>query len=140
MSDFNAQVIADFREHHGRVGGQFEGAPMLLLHHIGRSSGKRHVAPMMYLADESDPATVYVFASRGGAPTNPDWYLNAVAAGSAAIEIGDENVAVSVCDLPEPERTTVFDRQKALYPGFADYEAKTAGIRTIPVLALTRQS
>ncbi|UDY23535.1 nitroreductase family deazaflavin-dependent oxidoreductase [Nocardioides sp. Kera G14] len=140
MSDFNAQTIAEFRANHGKVGGPFEGAPLLLLHHIGRRSGERHIVPLMYLPDPEDAATVYIFASRAGAPTHPDWYYNVLDAGNASIEVGDENVAVSVREVPEPDRTTIYDRQKELYPGFREYEEKTAGIRTIPVLALTRQT
>ena len=79
MSDWNARIIDEFRANHGRVGGQFEGAPLILLHHRGRKSGADHVSPAMSLADESDPDTLYVFASKGGAPTDPEWYRNLIA-------------------------------------------------------------
>jgi deazaflavin-dependent oxidoreductase (nitroreductase family) len=138
VNDFNAATIAEFRANQGRVGGPFEGAPLLLLHHVGRKSGATHVAPMMYLADESDPSTVYVFASKGGHPTNPDWYANLVASGSARIEIGEDTWAVTVRDLHGEERDRVYATQASRYPGFAEYAARTAGIRVIPVLALTR--
>jgi deazaflavin-dependent oxidoreductase (nitroreductase family) len=136
MSGWNDAVIKEFRENAGRVGGGFAGAPVLLLHHVGRSSGSTYVAPMMWQAGSGD--AVYVFASKSGAPDHPDWYLNLVAAGRAYVEIGTQAYDVTVRDLPEPERTTVYDRQKAPYPGFAEYEQKTAGVRVIPVLELTR--
>src|SRR5690349_9443509 len=72
--DWNAKTIAEFRANEGRVGGQFEGAPLVLLHHVGRTSGRQYEAPTMYLAHETDPDVIYVFASKGGAPTDPDWY------------------------------------------------------------------
>ena len=136
MSDWNAGVIAEFRANEGRVGGGFEGSPVLLLHHVGRRSGQGYVAPMMYLAGAGD--TVYVFASKGGAPDNPDWYENATAAGRARVDIGTQSFDVTVTELGGEERETVYARQARAYPGFAEYEDKTRGIRTIPVLALTR--
>ena len=92
---WNAKVIAEFRANDGRVGGNFEGAPVLLVHSRGRKTGRENVAPMMYLADESDDATVYVFASKAGAPSNPDWYYNLVTAGAGAVEIGTEKYDVA---------------------------------------------
>jgi len=136
MSDWNDKVIAEFRGNGGRVGGAFEGAPLLLLHHVGRKSGTEHVAPMMYQAGPGD--TVYVFASKAGAPEHPDWYWNAVQAKQAHVEIGTSAYDVAVEEVTGEERDTVYRRQAAAYPGFAEYEQKTEGIRTIPVLALTR--
>ncbi|GAA1598685.1 MULTISPECIES: nitroreductase family deazaflavin-dependent oxidoreductase [Kribbella] len=138
MSDWNQQTIDEFRANEGRVGGPFEGAPLLLLHHHGRKSGKEYVAPMMYLADETDPKTVYVFASKAGAPTNPDWYTNLTAAGTASVEVGTETHDVTVHEVKGADRDRIYAEQARRYPGFAEYEVKTAGIRTIPVLALTR--
>ncbi|WP_427893427.1 nitroreductase/quinone reductase family protein [Kribbella sp. GL6] len=138
MSDWNQQTIDEFRANEGRVGGPFEGAPLLLLHHHGRKSGKEYVAPMMYLADETDPKTVYVFASKGGAPTNPDWYTNLAAGGSATVEVGTETHDVTVHEIKGADRDRIYAEQAKRYPGFAEYEVKTTGIRTIPVLALTR--
>lgn len=136
--DWNASVIAEFRANGGRVGGNFEGAPMVLVHHRGRKSGREHVNPMMYLADDADSDTIYVFASKAGAPTNPDWYYNLTAAGETAIERGTETYRVGVRELVGDERDRVFAEQAGRYPGFAGYAEKTAGIRTIPVLALRR--
>jgi deazaflavin-dependent oxidoreductase (nitroreductase family) len=134
MADYNAQVIAEFRENHGKVGGSFEGAPLLLLHSTGAKSGQERVTPMMYLPDGE---RFLVFASKGGAPTNPDWYHNLKAHPDATIEVGDETVAVRAEELPRAERDEKYAEQAALYPGFADYEKKTD--RVIPVLALTRR-
>jgi deazaflavin-dependent oxidoreductase (nitroreductase family) len=138
MADFNAQTIEEFRANEGRVGGPFEGAPLVLVHHRGRRSGTEHVSPMMYLADEADPASVFVFASRAGSPTNPDWYYNLTAAGTATVEIGTETYDVTVGEIRGEERDRVYAEQARRYPGFAEYAEKTAGIRVIPVLRLTR--
>jgi deazaflavin-dependent oxidoreductase (nitroreductase family) len=136
--DWNAKVIQEFRANEGRVGGNFEGAPITLVHHRGRRSGRDHVTPMMYLADEGDPDTIYVFASKAGAPSNPDWYHNLTAAGAGEVEVGTETHPVTVTELRGEERDRVYAEQARRYPGFAEYETKTAGIRTIPVLALRR--
>jgi len=137
-NDFNAGIIEEFRENGGLVGGNFEGAPMVLVHHTGRRSGTEHVSPMMYLAHDGDVDLIYVFASKGGAPTNPDWYYNLTAAGTGAVEIGTEHYPVTVTELTGDERDSTFTEQATRYPGFAEYAEKTAGIRTIPVLALRR--
>jgi len=140
MSDWNQQVIEEFRANHGRVGGQFEGAPMVLLHHRGRKSGSDYVTPLMYQADESDPATVYVFASKAGAPTDPEWYRNLIAADDGArVELGDEQYDVDVEEIIGAQRERIFEEQARRYPGFAGYAEKTAGIRVIPVVALRRR-
>ncbi|GAA3713750.1 nitroreductase/quinone reductase family protein [Gordonia hankookensis] len=136
--DWNTQIINEFRANEGKVGGNFEGAPMLLLHHVGRKSGRESVTPMMYLPDEKDDATMYVFASKAGAPSNPAWYYNATTAGQAQIEIGTETQTVTVSEVTGDDRDRIYGEQARRYPGFADYEKKTAGIRTIPVLAFRR--
>jgi len=136
INNWNTQTIAQFRANEGRVGGAFEGAPIALLHHRGRKSGRDYVTPMMYLADDSDTATIYVFASKAGAPTNPDWYHNLKAAGVAQVEVGTDTYEVTVSELAGEERNRVYDEQARRYPGFAGYAEKAAGIRTIPVLAL----
>jgi deazaflavin-dependent oxidoreductase (nitroreductase family) len=136
--DWNAKVIAEFRANEGRVGGAFKGAPVTLVHHRGRTSGREYVTPMMYLVDGNDPATVYVFASKAGAPTNPDWYYNLTTAGAARVEVGPDEYSVTVSELAGDERDRVYAEQGRRYPGFAEYADKTAGIRTIPVLALKR--
>src|SRR3954468_6512750 len=113
MTDWNAGVISEFRANHGRVGGQFEGAPMVLVHHQGRKSGSEYVNPMMYLAAEGDPDTIYVFASKAGAPTHPDWYRNLVASGRGRVETGDGEYEVDVTELEGEERDRVFTSRPA---------------------------
>jgi deazaflavin-dependent oxidoreductase (nitroreductase family) len=137
-ADWNSQVIAEFRANDGKVGGPFEGAPVALLHHRGRKSGRERVAPVMYLADAQDADTIYVFASKAGAPTHPDWYHNLLAAGSSTVEVGTEDYPVSITEVTGEQRDRIYAEQASRYPGFAEYEEKTAGIRTIPVLALRR--
>ncbi|RMI33327.1 nitroreductase family deazaflavin-dependent oxidoreductase [Nocardia stercoris] len=136
--DWNTQIIDEFRANEGRVGGPFEGAPMVLVHHVGRKSGRELVTPLVHLPDEQDPNRVYIFASKAGAPTNPAWYHNLVAAGKATVEIGVETFPVTVTEITGADRDRIFAEQVRRNPGFAEYEAKTAGIRTIPVLALHR--
>jgi deazaflavin-dependent oxidoreductase (nitroreductase family) len=131
MNDWNAKVVEEFRANAGKVGGQFEGAPLLLLHSTGAKSGQARVNPIMYLADGDNFA---VFASKAGAPTSPDWYHNLVANPRASVEIDDRtvNVVAKIADGGTRER--LWTRQKELYPGFAEYEAKTT--REIPVVLL----
>ncbi|QIS16948.1 nitroreductase family deazaflavin-dependent oxidoreductase [Nocardia terpenica] len=137
-NDWNTGIIEEFRANAGRVGGQFEGAPIVLLHHRGRKSGREFVTPMMYLPDDRDTDTIYVFASKAGASTNPDWYYNLTAAGKAELEIGTERHPVTVTEVTGEDRDRIYAEQARRYPGFAGYTEKTAGIRTIPVLALRR--
>jgi deazaflavin-dependent oxidoreductase (nitroreductase family) len=112
---------------------------MTLVHHRGRKTGRDLVNPMMYMRDEEDPDVIYVFASKGGAPTHPDWYHNLVAAGVAEVEVGTETYPVTVIELTGEQRDRIYAEQARRYPGFAEYEQKTAGIRTIPVIALRRR-
>lgn len=138
--DWNTKIIEEFRANAGQVGGDFAGAPLTLLHHVGRRSGKQSVTPVMYLPDERDSNTIYVFASKAGAPTHPAWYYNLTAAGTATIEIGTDTVQVNVEEVTGEERDRIYAEQVRRYPGFGEYEQKAAGIRTIPVLALHRSS
>jgi deazaflavin-dependent oxidoreductase (nitroreductase family) len=135
--DWNTKIIDEFRANGGQVGGNFEGAPVVLVHHFGRKTGAERVNPVMYLAAD-EPGRVYVFASKGGAPTNPDWYANLVASGKGSVEIGTETYPVTVRELTGTERATVYAEQARRYSGFAEYAEATEGIRTIPVLELTR--
>ena len=136
--DFNERTIAEFRANGGQVGGPFAGAPMVLLHHIGRKSGTEFITPMMYLPADGGEDAVHVFASNGGAPGNPSWYYNLTAAGSARLERGTETFSVSVRELIGGERDVVYAEQARRFPGFAGYEEQTRGVRTIPVLELRR--
>jgi deazaflavin-dependent oxidoreductase (nitroreductase family) len=134
--DWNAKTISEFRANEGKVGGNFEGAPMVLVHHRGRSSGHEYVTPMMYLPHDTDPDSIYVFATKGGAPTNPDWYSNLTAAGNGSVERGTETYPVTVRELTGSERDGIYAEQAQRYPGFAEYARLTEGVRTIPVLEL----
>ena len=136
--EWNAHIIAEFRANDGKIGGAFEGAPVAILHHRGRKTGRDLLAPVMYLADDGDTSTIYVFATKAGAPSNPDWYYNLTAAGTSTVELGTETYPVRVEELRGPERDRVFAEQAKRYTGFAEYADKTKGIRTIPVLALRR--
>ena len=137
-NDWNEKIIAEFRANEGRVSGRFEGAPIVLLHHRGRKSGREYVNPVMYLLDESYEDTIYVFATKGGAPSNPDWYYNLIGAGEGTVERGTETYHATVRELTGDERDRVYRKQARRYSGFANYAQQTAGIRTIPVLELRR--
>jgi deazaflavin-dependent oxidoreductase (nitroreductase family) len=129
--DWNTKIIDEFRANGGRVGGQFEGAPLLLLHSTGARSGRERINPMMYQAVGTSYA---VFASKAGAPTNPDWYHNLVAHPDAVVEIGTETQKVRARVARGEEREAIWTTQKERYPGFAEYEQKTQ--REIPVVLL----
>jgi deazaflavin-dependent oxidoreductase (nitroreductase family) len=133
-NDWNSQIIEEFRANAGKVGGQFEGAPLLLLASTGAKSGEQRVHPMMYLT-EGD--RLYVFASKAGAPTNPDWYHNLVAHPAASVEVGADTYDVVASVLAGDERDRVYAEQASRYPGFAEYQANIE--RTIPVVALDRR-
>ncbi|MCK9903056.1 hypothetical protein CC117_19560 [Parafrankia colletiae] len=137
-NDWNAQVIAEFRANEGRVGGNFAGAPLVLLHHRGRRSGREHISPVMYLPDDDDADTIYVFASNAGQTAHPQWYHNLTTAGETSVERGTDSYRVGVREVTGDERDRLYTEQARRYPGFAEYEEKTAGVRTIPVLALSR--
>lgn len=129
--DWNAQVIAEFRANEGRVGGPFEGAPLLLLHSTGARTGQERVNPMMYQAVGDAYA---VFASKGGADTHPDWYHKLVANPDATVEVGTETRKVRARVLTSDAREPIWETQKERYPAFAEYEANTT--RVIPVVLL----
>jgi deazaflavin-dependent oxidoreductase (nitroreductase family) len=139
FNDWNQKVIAEFRANQGRVGGGFTGAPMVLVHHVGRTSGKEYITPLVYLPKDGDDDSIYIFASKAGAPVHPDWYHNLVAAGHATIEVGASTYPVTVTEIGGDERDRVYAEQVRRMPGFGDYEAKAAGVRTIPVLELARR-
>jgi deazaflavin-dependent oxidoreductase (nitroreductase family) len=134
MTDWNTQIIEEFRANAGAVGGQFQGAPLLLLHSVGARSGLPRVHPMMYQAVGDAFA---VFASKAGADTNPAWYHNLLANPEASIEVGTETIEVTARVLDAAEREPVWREQKRRYPGFADYETNTS--RVIPVVLLERR-
>jgi deazaflavin-dependent oxidoreductase (nitroreductase family) len=133
VNEFNRGIIEQFRANDGKVGPPFEGAPLLILHSTGAKSGKTRLAPIVFQPVGESWA---VFASKAGAPDNPDWYHNLVANPAASIELGTETVDVTARVLEGDERSEVWEKQKQLMPGFADYEAKTD--RVIPVVVLDR--
>jgi deazaflavin-dependent oxidoreductase (nitroreductase family) len=130
-NDWNAKIITEFRANAGKLGGSFEGAPVLLLHTTGAKTGKERVHPMMYRRVGDNFA---VFASKAGAPTNPDWYHNLVANPSVKAEIGTQTLDLTARVADSAEREVIWSAQKSDYPGFADYELKTS--RQIPVVIL----
>jgi deazaflavin-dependent oxidoreductase (nitroreductase family) len=134
MDDFNRAIIEEFRANDGKVGGPFEGAPVLLLTATGAKSGERRTTPVMYLQDGD---RMVIFASKGGAPNNPAWYHNLRANPSATVEVGNEKVDVGAVVTEGEERERLFRRQAEIFPQFADYERKTT--RQIPVVALERK-
>ena len=136
----NLPIVNEFRANEGRIGGPFDGHTMLLLHNRGRRTGADNVNPLAYLRDPDDPSTVYVFASAGGRPYDPQWYRNLVAAGTAEVEIGTERFPVTVVQVTGADRHRIFAMQVERMPGFGEYERRLDGVRTIPVVALRRVS
>lgn len=134
VHDWNRKIIEEFRANEGRVGGPFEGAPMILITHTGRKSGEKRTNPLVYYK-EGD--AMYVFGSKGGAPEHPDWYRNLVENPVATAEVGTEKFEVEAREITGEERDRIFNANKALRPAFADYEQKTS--RKIPVIALRRK-
>ena len=133
MSDWNRQIIEEFRSNGGKVGGSFKGAPLLLLTTTGAKSGIVRTTPVMYLPDGK---RIVIFVSKAGAPTNPAWYHNLIANPKATIEVGTETFEVTAVEVQGEECDQLYAKQASLYPGFAEYEAKTT--RKIPVIVLQR--
>jgi len=133
--DWNAHIIEEFRANEGRVGGPFEGRPILLLHHRGAKTGTERINPVAYQAVGDDFA---VFASKGGHPAHPDWYHNLVANPEVTVEVGTETFPVHAHVAKGEERERIWSKQKSVWPGFAEYEEKTKGVREIPVIVLER--
>jgi deazaflavin-dependent oxidoreductase (nitroreductase family) len=135
VSDWNNQIIEEFRGNGGKVGGMFDGAQLLLLHTLGARTGQERVNPLMYLDLDGHR---YVFASKGGADTAPDWYHNLVANPAATVEVGTEKYEATAKPLAGPERDRVYAEQARRVPQFAEYQEKTK--RVIPVVELTAKS
>src|SRR5262249_46336186 len=130
--DFNAKIIEEFRANAGVVGGGFEGTPLLLLHHTGARSGQPRINPLAYLRDGD---RYVIFASKAGAPTNPDWYHNLKTHPEVSIEVGADTVDVDAHEAQGEERERLFATQAERTPAFADYQRNTD--RVIPVMVLT---
>jgi len=134
INDWNKQIIEEFRANGGKVGGPFEGAPMILVHHTGARTGTERVTPLVTFPE--DDGRYVIVASKAGAPTNPDWYHNLKAHPRTSVEVGTETFPVEVVELEGDERESVWTKVKEASPGFAEYEKKTS--RTIPLLRLVR--
>jgi deazaflavin-dependent oxidoreductase (nitroreductase family) len=133
QNDWNSKLIEEFHANGGKVGGTFEGAPLLLLITTGAKSGQRHTTPLVYMPDGDH---MIIFASKAGAPTNPDWYHNLVAHPQVTVEVGTETFDVTSVVTTGEERDRLYAKQAAMNPGFAEYQTKTT--RKIPVIALIR--
>jgi deazaflavin-dependent oxidoreductase (nitroreductase family) len=134
MNDWNSKIIEEFHANGGKVGGPFEGTPLLLLTTTGAKSGQRRTTPLVYMPDGD---RMIIFASKAGAPTNPDWYHNLVAHPQVTVEVGTETFEAASVVITGEERDRLYAQQAATNPGFAEYETKTT--RQIPVIALKRQ-
>ena len=133
VQDWNSKIIGEFRANEGKVGGPFADAPVLLLHTTGAKTGRERVNPMMYLDLDGHR---YVFASKAGADTDPDWYRNLVAHPDVTAEVGTETYAAAAVPVTGADRDRIYAEQARRYPGFAEYEQKTS--RIIPVVELVR--
>ncbi len=132
VRDRNQGIIEEFRANEGRVGGHFAGRTLLLLHTVGAKSGQERINPVAYVKDGD---RFVIIASKGGAPTNPDWYYNLLAHPLVSVEVGTEQFRVRAAVTSEPERTRLYDKMVQMMPGFAEYRKKTT--RAIPVITLT---
>lgn len=135
MSDYDQKNIDEFRANGGKLGGDFEGAPMILVHHVGAKTGTARVNPLMYQTVDGGYA---VFASKGGAPTNPDWFHNLKANPETKVEVGTETISVTARVAAGEERDRIWSQQKQDFPQFAEYEKGTS--RVIPVVVLEPKS
>ena len=133
VNEFNRNLIAEFRANEGAVTGVFAGAPMLLLTTTGAKSGRRHTTPLVF---QKDGDRIVVFGSKGGAPSHPAWYHNLVANPTVTVELPGETFEATAVTAEGAERDRIWSAQKAIMPGFAEYEAKTD--RQIPVVVLER--
>ena len=131
MADWNARIIEEFRANAGDVGGFFEDKDVLILHTTGARSGRERLAPLVYRR-EGD--RVFVFASKGGSDTHPDWYHNLKANPDVTVEIGSDTLPAHAVEIVGDERDAIYARQGADIPFFAEYQAGTN--RTIPVIEI----
>ncbi|HLI08559.1 MAG TPA: nitroreductase family deazaflavin-dependent oxidoreductase [Ktedonobacteraceae bacterium] len=134
MNDWNRRTIEEFRANGGKVGGFWEGRPLLLLTTTGAKSGQPRTRPVMYLREDDH---LYVFASKGGAPTNPDWYHNLLAHPDVIVEVGNEKFNAIAQPVTGEERDKIYAKWEKMYPQFREYQEKTT--RKIPVIELRRK-
>jgi deazaflavin-dependent oxidoreductase (nitroreductase family) len=135
MSDWNKRIIEEFRANDGMVGGHFANTRLLLLHTTGAKSGKERINPLVTIEDGDK---LVVVASKGGAPSHPDWYHNLVANPVVGVEYGTEDFQARAAVVSEPERTELYTRMEKELAGFAEYKEQTK--RVIPVVILARLS
>ncbi len=133
--EWNRQITAEFRANGGKVGGRFEGMPMLLLTAKGAKSGTERTTPLVCSRDGDD---LVIIASKAGAPEHPAWYHNLRANPEATVEFGTETFRARATVVEGDERDRLYAAQAAIMPGFNEYQAKTP--RRIPVVRLTRIS
>ncbi len=134
QNNWNEAIIREFRENAEKVGGPFAGKTLLILHTIGAKSGKKYINPVAYVTDGD---RFVIIASKGGAPTHPDWYFNIVANPHVEVEVGSELLKARASVAAEPERKRLYGKMVEMMPGFADYQKKTT--RIIPVIILKRE-
>src|SRR6266498_4438994 len=132
VNDRNKKIIDEFRANNGKVGGRFDGKTLLLLHTKGAKTHQERINPVAYVKDDG---RFVVIASKGGAPTNPNWYYNLVTNPDVSVEVGTEKYKVHAAVAEEPERTRLYDKMVEMMPGFDDYRRNTK--RKIPVILLT---
>ena len=133
QNERNMAIIQEFRANAGKVGGRFAGRSLLLLHTIGAKSGQPRINPVACIRDGD---CLVIIASKGGAPTNPDWYHNILTNPLVTVETGTEQFQAQAAVAAEPERTRLYNKMVEMMPGFAEYQEKTS--RVIPVIILTR--
>lgn len=133
LNDYNAKLIDDFRANGGRLQGDFADAPIVLITHTGAKSGKQRTNPIAYTRDGDN---VVIIASKGGAPTHPDWYFNIVANPEVTVELPGEKYQARARVATGDERSRLFAAQAEILPNFKDYQDKTT--RQLPVIVLER--
>lgn len=135
FSDWNRKIIEEFRANEGKVGGQFAGAPIVLLHTTGAKTGQERVNPLVYLKDGD---RILVFASKGGFPTHPDWFRNLKKNPDVKLEVGTDTYDATATEVTGEERDRLYAQQAGIMKQFAEYQQR-ATTRKIPVIALTRK-
>lgn len=131
VNAWNRKVIEDFRANGGRVGGPFAGQPLVLLHTTGARTGIERVTPMVCFEEDSH---LYVFASKDGADSHPDWFHNVRQDSMVYVEVDTRSFGAVARILDEPERAAVFARASARFPRLAQNATMTT--RVIPVIDL----
>ena len=130
----NTKVIEEFRSNGGQVGGTFANMPLLLLHTVGAKSGQPRINPLACMRDGD---RFLIFASKGGNPHHPHWYLNLLANPNVTVEVGAETFEAVAVVLTGEERDALYARQVESQPVFGEYQSRTE--RQIPVIALNRK-